>query len=132
MSSLVFPVDPAVAAATFRARGERRFAEREERRRAALEAVGKAVRAVLSFHPRQSRGYLFGSVVRPGAFGSASDVDVAIESASAEEYFAIWRELETAAPDWTVDLRVLADSSQFAEGVRSHGTIVYERLSSDS
>ncbi|HEY71679.1 MAG TPA: nucleotidyltransferase domain-containing protein [Thermoflexia bacterium] len=38
-------------------------------------------------YPSLRRVYLFGSVIRPGAFLPSSDIDVAVEGLDAEAYF---------------------------------------------
>jgi hypothetical protein len=44
-------------------------------------------------------------VTRPGGLNEASDLDVAIEGAlGAEDFFALWRDLERAVDSWPVDL----------------------------
>jgi predicted nucleotidyltransferase len=78
------------------------------------------------------RIYLFGSVVRPGAFRLDSDVDAGVEGADAQDYFALWRDLEREAPEWTIDLREVSGNPPFAERVRATGIPLYERESSTS
>ena len=99
------PFDVAACRAHLRTRQEQEYRVRETRRQAALQSVCVAARSVLPRFPRVRRAYLFGSVLRPGSMRSTSDVDVAIEGGlTAEEYFALWRELESAATGWLIDL----------------------------
>jgi predicted nucleotidyltransferase len=107
---------------------ERRRREQSERRRAgAFAAVKEAVQACAPRYESVRRVFLFGSVTREGAFRTVSDVDVAVEGAGAADYFAFWRDLERAAPGWTVDLRDLVWDSHFSERIRTGGILVYER-----
>ncbi|HEY89136.1 MAG TPA: nucleotidyltransferase domain-containing protein [Thermoflexia bacterium] len=112
----------------FQARLNRQHDAREERREHALRAVYREVPAILARWPSIQRAYLFGSVLSPGAFRQASDIDIAVEGVTASEYFAIWRALETALPDWVIDCRdITADTdSHFATSVRGTGKLIYE------
>jgi predicted nucleotidyltransferase len=125
--------DVAASQARLRSRQERQFRVREERRLAALKALRSAVHSVLPRFPGVRRVYLFGSVLRPGALRSTSDVDVAIEGGlGAEEYFALWRELEQAAPGWLIDLVDLGRDVHFADLVRERGELIYGHPDSDA
>lgn len=118
--------DIAACRAYLHTRQERRRQAREERRQAALEALRVAVHSVLPRFPGVRRAYLFGSVLRPGALRSTSDVDVAIEGGlNAQEYFALWRELERAAPGWLIDVLELDRDVRFATLVRERGELIY-------
>jgi predicted nucleotidyltransferase len=125
--------DIAASRARLRSRQERQFRAREERRLAALKALRSAAHSVLPRFPGVRCVYLFGSVLRPGALRSTSDVDVAIEGGlDAEEYFALWRELERAAPGWLIDLVDLDQDLHFADIVRERGELIYGRPDSDA
>ncbi len=121
-----FNVDIAACRASFVDREEKKLAERETRRQAALEAAANALHAVLPRYRKVRRAYVFGSVVRPGAFRLDSDVDIAVEGLEAADYFAFWRDLEGAMPDWPVDLRDLVSGTHFAERVQMEGHRIYE------
>lgn len=112
---------------TFRQRMQREQEEREERRRRALRAAREKSPAILAGYPSVRRAYLFGSVTRPGGFHPASDIDIALEGTTAEEYFAVWRDLDRALSDWMVDVREINDSSSFANLIRETGVLIYER-----
>jgi len=112
---------------SFQARLERQRDAQEARRQRALESVRKETPAILSRWPCVHRAYLFGSVLCPGAFHRGSDVDVAVEGVTAEEYFVIWRALERACPDWAIDLRDITAASPFADLVRRTGVVIYAR-----
>jgi predicted nucleotidyltransferase len=126
LSDREFNVDIAACRATFAAREEKKLAEREKRRQTALEAAANALNAILPHYSKVRRAYLFGSVVRPGAFRLDSDVDIAVEGVEAADYFALWRDLERAMPDWQVDLRDLAPGTHFAKRVQMEGRLIYE------
>ncbi len=117
--------DIAACRAHLRARQEREHQAREQRRQAAREALRTAARSVLPRFPGVRRAFLFGSVLRPGGLRSTSDIDIAIEGKlEAQEYFALWRELERAAPGWLIDL-VELDNLRFAALVRERGELIY-------
>lgn len=99
----------------------------EKRRRQALRAVQRQAPAILAAYPSVKRAYLFGSVTRPGSFHPTSDIDIALEGTTAADYFAVWRDLERALPDWTVDVREITEVSPFADLIRKTGTLIYER-----
>ena len=63
---------------------------------------------------------------------STSDVDLALEGdLTAEDYFALWRELERAAEGWSLDLAELDRDLHFAGRVREGGELIYERPNPD-
>ena len=127
MSLSEFGVDLDACREAFRARQQKMRAERENRRLDALEAVRRAILECVQDYPSVRRIYLFGSVARPGAFRRSSDVDVAVEGIGTAEYFDLWRDLERAAPEWSIDLRDMSRPSLFAERVRATGQLIYER-----
>jgi predicted nucleotidyltransferase len=95
------PIDVRAARAYLEAREQQQLHEREARRERAAQAARAAVRAVMPYFPSVAKAYLFGSVTRPGAMRRDSDIDIAIEGhLTAEEYFALWRDLERAMPGW--------------------------------
>ena len=112
---------------TFRQRIQRQQEAWEDRRWRALRAVREKAPAILLRYLSVQKAYLFGSVTRPGAFHPTSDIDIALEGATAEEYFAAWRDLERALPDWTVDVREINNASSFANLIREIGVLIYER-----
>jgi predicted nucleotidyltransferase len=126
LSGREFNVDVAACRESFAAREEKKLAEREKRRQMALEAAVNALNAILPHYGKVSRAYLFGSVVRSGAFRLDSDVDIAVEGIEAADYFALWRDLERAMPDWQVDLRDLVPGTHFARRVQMEGRLIYE------
>ncbi len=110
---------------------ERRQA-REQMRLRAVESARAAARAVMPAFPVR-KAYLFGSATRPGAMRRDSDLDIAIEGRlSAKDYFALWRELERAIPEWEIELVELGPDVHFAEQVRETGDIIYELQDSDA
>jgi len=127
VSTSDFGVNIAACRESLLARERKARAEREARRLTALKAARQAVLECVPGYPSVRRAYLFGSVVRPGAFRRDSDVDVAVEGIGVAEYFALWRDLERAASDWTIDLRDVTRTSLFAERVRATGLLIYER-----
>jgi predicted nucleotidyltransferase len=109
-----------------------RFQEKEKRRQNAKRAVYHAVEPVISHYPTVQRVYLFGSVLKPGAFDADSDIDIGVEGADTALCFDIWRELEQAIPEWTLDVRSLDSEDTFAERVRRKGELIYEQSAPDS
>ena len=121
-------IDIAAVRRNLQARADRERAEREIRRAAAERAVTEAARRVAPNFSAVTRIFLFGSVTRDNAFRPDSDVDVAIEGLGTADYFSIWRAIEEAAPDWTIDVRDITQPSAFADRVRSTGKLIYERV----
>lgn len=127
MSQSHFDVDVAACRRAFFAREERARVKREFRRQAALKAATDAILSIVADYPALRRAYLFGSVLRQGAFRSRSDIDIAVEGIDAGDFFSLWRDLEEAMPDWAVDLRDLVPSSHFARRVQDAGRLIYDR-----
>lgn len=103
-------------------RAASRLAAREALRERKLRQAREAIRRLAPRNPAVHRVYLFGSLLRPGRFHAASDIDVALEcdDLEAETPFAraLERELATA-----IDLRPFAGA--VAEAVRDGGEKVY-------
>ena len=105
-------------------REKRRQQQREDLRRRRYELVRATIELTAPAHPGIRAVYLFGSLVQPGRFTSASDVDVAVdcEDAAAESRF--WQALEKALQAH-VDLRPRRGAVALA--VECQGECVYER-----
>lgn len=126
-------IDLFASRAYLESRHRQAYQAAEQRRQAALQAIRTAARTVFPRFPGVRRAYVFGSALRPGAMRAASDIDVAVEGdLRAEEYFALWRELENAAGNWTVDLLELDREVRFAERVCAEGMPIYERPDPDA
>jgi len=94
-------------------------------RRAARDAEAIIGLIASRYHPR--RIYQWGSLLRPGAFRSYSDIDVAIEGiVEAERFFALLGEVEklTRFPLDIVQLEKI--ESEYADDIRRNGKLVYE------
>lgn len=130
MTQSHFGVDVAACRRSFIAREERKRAKRELRRQAALQAAFNAIISIAPRYPTLRRAYVFGSVLRQGAFRLKSDVDIAVEGVDATDFFPLWGDLEEAMPDWGVDLRELVPGSNFAQRVQESGRLIYERENS--
>lgn len=123
-------LDIAACRARLRARLAHQYHDREQQRQALLRV---AAYAIFSRFPGVHRAYLFGTIVCPGALRSTSDVDVAIEGRlSAEDYFALWRELERVAGYRPIDLVELDQSPHFADRIREQGMVIYAHTDSDA
>jgi predicted nucleotidyltransferase len=122
-----FEFDIETCRQNFKLRQQRNIQEMEARRLVAREAVLAALQVVLPRHPEVRCVYLFGSVIREGMFHLESDVDVAVEGTNAEQYFALWRELNDAVSGFLIDLRDINQPSNFADTVRQRGELVFER-----
>ena len=131
MTQSHYDVDVAACRRSFFAREERARAKRELRRQAALKAATDAIDSIVAGYPAVRRAYLFGSVLRQGAFRPRSDIDIAVKGIDAAGFFALWRDLEEAIPDWAVDLRDLVPGSHFARRVQDGGRLIYDRENSD-
>lgn len=125
-------VDIAASREDLAARSAGEYQMREQRRKAALQAIRAAVRTVLPRFPGIRRAYVFGSVVRRGAMRAGAHIDLAIEgSLQPDEYFALWRDLEHTASHWPIDLVELNRDPRFAAHVRERGVVIYERTDTD-
>ncbi len=113
--------------AHFRARQQKQFAEREAAREVALRAARERIPPLLARWPSIQRAYLFGSVLRPGAFHQHSDIDIAVEGIPGACYFEVWRALEAALPEWPIDLRDMEASPLLADLIQQTGELLYER-----
>lgn len=80
-------------------------AERRERERL-LSQVREAA-AMLKTRFGTRRVVLFGSLAHAAWFAADSDVDLAVEGLSAQEYWAAWRAVEEIVRDRPVDLLTL-------------------------
>ncbi len=118
-------MDIEAARRSFRRREQKRRQEREAIRQKALQAAQAVVPAIVARYPAVRAAYLFGSILRPGAFGPRSDIDVAIEGGTAEDYFALWHALEEALPDQFIDLRDLPPDTFFSQRVYETGKKIY-------
>ena len=101
-------------------------AAREEELRGQAREVAERVTAALRRLPGVRRVFLYGSPVYRH-FHEQSDIDIAVEGVKAADYFALWRDLEEAMPEWAVDLRDLVPGSEFGQRVRAKGLLIYER-----
>lgn len=103
-------------------RAAERRAEREALRARKLEEARAAIRRVAPDFPAVRRVYLFGSLLRPGCFHDASDIDVAVECDDIETETPFARALERELAV-AVDLRLLAGG--VVEAVKDSGEKVY-------
>lgn len=72
------------------------------------------------------RVYLFGSVLRPGYFGAASDIDLAVEGLAPDLVYRAERRLEEIT-SFPFDLVELEEAMpELAERVRQEGEVLYE------
>jgi uncharacterized protein len=109
------------------ARLERRQTEREAARQKALAAATAVIPQLAAMWPSIERVYLFGSILRPGAFHKWSDIDVAVAGITPEAYFGFWKALEEALPNWLIDLRDIDTPSLFSDRVKQNGVLLYVR-----
>lgn len=95
-------------------------AERRERERLLL-CVRDAV-AVLKTRFAVQRVVLFGSLAHEAWFALDSDVDLAVEGLSAEDYWHAWRLIEELVADRPVDLvEIEAVDGALAQAIRRYG-----------
>ena len=71
---------------SLKARLQKNFEEREAARKKALKSVLAKAPAIVVKYPGVKSAYLFGSILRPGAFRPDSDIDIAIEGGSPSPY----------------------------------------------
>jgi predicted nucleotidyltransferase len=99
-------------------------AGREALRRQQVQAVRLAVQNLVPHYPAVQAVYLFGSLVRPGAFGPDSDIDLAVVCDDLAEESRFWQALE-AVLTRPVDLRPYRAAVAWA--VDTYGECLYER-----
>ena len=105
-------------------RDAERRAAREALRERTLSAARAAIRRLAPRYPAIREVFLFGSVLQPGWFTDASDLDVAAEIDDLEVEGPFVRALE-AELRWQVDLRPLEGAVRHA--VETEGERVYGR-----
>ncbi len=108
------------------ARFQQAWDNREARRQQALDTVQTVAPNIVARHSGITAAYLFGSILQPGSFRSDSDIDIAIEGGTAEDYFALWHELADALPEWFIDLRDLPTDEFFTQKVHLLGKKIYD------
>ena len=101
-------------------------AERESLRQNAHQTAIAAIAQVIPHYSQITQLYLFGSVTQPGQFHPHSDIDIAVRGTDAKTYFALWRDLEAACPQWAIDLREINQPCHFTDMVCQTGELVYE------
>lgn len=116
----------------FKQREQARFEAGEKRREAAKQNVGQAIEVISDRYPTIQRVYLFGSILKPGRFRPASDIDIGIEGANTALCLDIWRDLERAIPNLSLDVRSLDPQDLFSERVWQKGELIYERANDSS
>ncbi len=108
------------------ARFQQAWDSREAHRQQALETVERIAPPIMAHYCGVTVAYLFGSILQPGSFRPDSDIDIAIEGGTAEDYFALWHELEDALPEWFIDLRDLPADEFFTQKVLLLGKKIYD------
>lgn len=124
--NMISPEKMAKYRQTFYQRQEAYRQKNETRQKKVLPVVKQAVRKVMPMYPTVQRVYLFGSLIRPGAFRTDSDIDLGIEGVNMADCFDIWRDLEQIVTDWNFDVRPLEADDLFSERVRTKGVLIYE------
>lgn len=105
------------------------YAQRESLRQQAREQAIVAILEVVPRYPQITQVYLFGSVTRPGQFSDRSDIDIGVAGTDGAVYFALWGDLETACPNWCIDLREINQPCHFSDTVRQTGELIYDSFS---
>jgi len=103
-------------------RAAERRAAREALRQRKLRQTCESIRRLAPDYPAVRAVYLFGSVLCPGRFRAASDIDIALECDDLEAETPFTRALERAL-GMPVDLRPLRGA--VADAVRDGGEKVY-------
>ncbi|NJN86186.1 MAG: nucleotidyltransferase domain-containing protein [Leptolyngbyaceae cyanobacterium SL_7_1] len=114
----------------FRQRATAREVASEKLRQQAREMAIAAIFQVIPQYPCIREVHLFGSITQPRQFHDHSDIDIAVGGTDATTYFAVWRDLEVACPNWLIDLREINQPSHFTDTVRRIGELVYESTNS--
>ena len=86
-----------------------------------LENAKVVIRNYFSAYPGTTV-YLTGSIVKPGAFSAASDIDVAVEGFPGSR-LDLYTDLSSLI-GWPIDI-VIMERCGFANSIRRNGTLVY-------
>lgn len=117
--------DPAPYVAAWKKRIKQQEEENARLRRRARRDARKMAR-VLGEEFGVQRVYLFGSVLRPGYFCAASDIDLAVEGLAPDLVYRAERRLEEITR-FPFDLVELEEAMpELAEQVRQEGEVLYE------
>ena len=98
--------------------------QREDLRLQVLDRARSAIRRLAPEFPPIQAVYLFGSVVQPGQFSVASDVDVAVDCEDITAETPFWRALEMALERNVV---LLPRQGTVAQTVELYGELCYQR-----
>ena len=124
--AVIMTIDLEQCRKNFKHRLALHYAQRESLRQQVREQAIVAILEVIPRYPQIIQVYLFGSVTRPGGFSDRSDLDIAVAGTDAASYFALWGDLETACPDWCIDLREINQACHFTDTVRQTGELIYD------
>lgn len=92
---------------------KRRSFLNETRRQKALEMVAGA--SALLYAEGAEDVYVFGSVLKPGAFDERSDVDIAVKGIADDKRLSLERKLEDVFADMPFDIVFLEDALRIAD-----------------
>lgn len=121
------PAEIRQAKAFQQARQQQRLAAREALRSQALQAVMAKAPQIIARYKRVTAAYLFGSILRAGAFRLDSDIDIGVVDLPVADYTPLRTDLEAALPAWEIDLRELPPDTSFTALVKQGGQLIYDR-----
>jgi uncharacterized protein len=106
-------------------RAELREAERQRRREDLRRGAKCAAERIRCRWGEAVRVFLFGSVADPDLYHLDSDLDLAVQGLSPEEYWAAWQEVEGCAGAARVDLvRLETAGESLRERIRREGELL--------
>lgn len=121
------PAEIRQAQAFQQARHQQQLAAREALRAEALQAVMAKAPQIIARYKRVTLAYLFGSILRAGAFRPDSDIDIGVADLPVSDYTPLRTDLEAALPAWEIDLRELPPNTTFTTLVKQGGRLIYDR-----
>lgn len=98
----------------------KRRGHNETLRLGTLEKAKAVIRNYFSAYPGTTV-YLTGSIVKPGAFSAASDIDVAVEGFPGSR-LDLYTDLSSLI-DWPIDI-VIMERCEFADSIQQNGILV--------
>ena len=121
---MMSPADIKQVRATLRKKELKRWERNETLRLDTLEKAKTVIRNYFAAYPGTSV-YLTGSIVKPGAFSTASDIDMAVEDFPGNR-LDLFTDLSSLI-DWPIDI-IIMERCEFADSIRRNATPIQKSL----